>query len=132
MIIGLAILINFVLIPFRAKIVFSLYLHFLFDVISFSLFLIQLFCIFEVLYQFANKEILSFIFNKYLRKVNFNRIIARTNTNKGRPSGRISDSGARDWDFDTYVCCCVLEQRHSYSPKSTGNTQEVVALSQHD
>ena len=25
--------------------------------------------------------------------------------------------------------CCVLEQRHIYSPKSTGNTQEVVAPS---
>ena len=24
--------------------------------------------------------------------------------------------------------CCVLEQRHIYSPKSTGNTQEEVAL----
>ena len=28
--------------------------------------------------------------------------------------------------------CFVLEQRHIYSPKSTGNTQEAVALSRHD
>ena len=28
--------------------------------------------------------------------------------------------------------CCVLEQRHIYSPKSTGNTQEAVAPSRHD
>ena len=27
---------------------------------------------------------------------------------------------------------CVLEQRHIYSPKSTGNTQEVVAPFRHD
>ena len=28
--------------------------------------------------------------------------------------------------------CCVFEQRHICSPKSTGNTQEVVAPSRHD
>ena len=28
--------------------------------------------------------------------------------------------------------CCVLEQRHIYSQKSTGNTQEAVAPSRHD
>ena len=28
--------------------------------------------------------------------------------------------------------CCVLEQRYIYSPKSTGNAQEAVALSRHD
>ena len=28
--------------------------------------------------------------------------------------------------------CCVIEQRHIYSPKSTGNTQEAVAPSRHD
>ena len=28
--------------------------------------------------------------------------------------------------------CCVLEQIHIYSLKSTGNTQEAVALSRHD
>ena len=28
--------------------------------------------------------------------------------------------------------CCVLEQRHIYSPKSTGNTKEAVAPSRHD
>ena len=28
--------------------------------------------------------------------------------------------------------CCVLEQRHIYSPKCTGNTQEAVAPSRHD
>ena len=27
---------------------------------------------------------------------------------------------------------CVLEQRHNYSPKSTGNTQEAVAPSRRD
>ena len=27
---------------------------------------------------------------------------------------------------------CVLEQRHIYSPKSTGNTQETVAPSRYD
>ena len=28
--------------------------------------------------------------------------------------------------------CCVLEQRHIYSPISTSNTQEAVAPSRHD
>ena len=28
--------------------------------------------------------------------------------------------------------CCVLEQRHIYSSKSTGNTQEAVAPSRND
>ena len=28
--------------------------------------------------------------------------------------------------------CCVLEQRHIYSPKSNGNTQKAVAPSRHD
>ena len=28
--------------------------------------------------------------------------------------------------------CCVLEQRHIYSPNSTDNTQEAVAPSCHD
>ena len=28
--------------------------------------------------------------------------------------------------------CCVLEQRHIYSPKSTGNSQNAVAPPRHD
>ena len=28
--------------------------------------------------------------------------------------------------------CCVIEQRHIYSPESTGNTQEAVAPSRDD
>ena len=28
--------------------------------------------------------------------------------------------------------CCVFEQIHIYSPKSTGNTQETMATSRHD
>ena len=46
------------------------------------------------------------------------------------PSGTASDSrsGVRYLPQP----CCVLEQKHIYSPKSTGNTQEVVAPSRHD
>ena len=43
-----------------------------------------------------------------------------------------SDSGARDRGFDTYLRRVVsLSKTHSL-PKSTGNTQEAVALSHHD
>ena len=44
------------------------------------------------------------------------------------PGGIVTDSVAR------YLrpSCCVLEQRHIYSPKSTGNTQEAMARSKHD
>ena len=32
----------------------------------------------------------------------------------------------------TQVAVCVFEQDHIYLPKSTGNTQDAVALSRHD
>ena len=42
-------------------------------------------------------------------------------------SGRASDSGVRGHGFETYLRLVV-----SLSPESTGNTQEAVALYQHD
>ena len=48
-------------------------------------------------------------------------------------SGRVSDSGNQKPGV-RYLPppCCVVEQRHIYSPESTGNTQEGVTLSQYD
>ena len=47
-------------------------------------------------------------------------------------SGKASDSGARGQGFETYLCRVVSLTKTLYSPKSTGNTQEAVALSRHD
>ena len=73
-----------------------------------------------------------------MRKPVFNiiflRFLTRFDTNWARggpwPSGRVSDSGARGGGVRYLpLPCCVLEQRHIYSPKSTGNTKEAVTLS---
>ena len=45
---------------------------------------------------------------------------------------RASDSGARGRGFSLGSPCCILEQDTFTSQKSTGNTQEAVALSRHD
>ena len=47
-------------------------------------------------------------------------------------SGTASDSEARGWGFETYLCCVVFLSKTLYFPKSTGYTQEAVALSLHD
>ena len=49
------------------------------------------------------------------------------------PSGRASDSGVRGGGFDPHSGRLVVSlSKIHLSPKSTGNTQEAVALSRHD
>ena len=48
------------------------------------------------------------------------------------PFGRASDSGARGWGFDAYLHHVVSLSKDTFTPRNTGNTQEVVAPSQHD
>ena len=46
---------------------------------------------------------------------------------------RASDSGSRGRGFDPHSGCCVVSlSKIHLLPKSTGNTQEAVALSRHD
>ena len=49
----------------------------------------------------------------------------------GSDSGRVSDSGARGWGFETYLRHVVFLEQDTLLPKSTGNTQEMVAPSRH-
>ena len=47
------------------------------------------------------------------------------------PSGRVSADSRSERLGIRYLppLCCVLEQRHIYYPKNTGNTQEAMAQS---
>ena len=54
---------------------------------------------------------------------------------RGEHGGLVVESLTPEREVRVYYLpppCCVLEQRHIYSPKSTGNTKEAVAPSRHD
>ena len=86
---------------------------------------------FEYTHRFALYSVSKMLYFKCsITKIH----ITQRRTGEARwPSGRASDSGARDREFDPHSGRRVVSlSKIHLPPKSTGNTQEAVALSRHD